>query len=230
MPGLRGREQGEESVPEAPAALRREGAWGEHRGRSLYRSSQQLLCRPIPQTYEDDVVLGPPAERRGGPALGVLPQGAPLPAQLLPAQQRGMSEGGTGPRMAPAVGALPGWGERTYRRVRFSARLRGTLSSMWLRWLGERLSSSFTSRLRLSGGTRGSVGHGQPGHSVPILNPGWGQCLALPAPTPGGPSPSSVALAGSVSRSYCRRLGRAVWQSCRRGGRLLRRRSRAVRL
>lgn len=33
----------------------------------------------------------------------------------------------------------------------FSARLRGMVSSMWLHWLGERLSSSFTSRRRFSG-------------------------------------------------------------------------------
>lgn len=35
--------------------------------------------------------------------------------------------------------------------MRFSARLRGMVSSMWLHWLGERLSSSFTSRRRFSG-------------------------------------------------------------------------------
>lgn len=121
--------------------------------------------------------------------LGVLPQGAPLPAQLLPAHQTGMSECGAGPGMAPAVGALPGQGrwERTYRRVRFSARLRGTVSSMWLRWLGERLSSSFTSRLCLSGGTRGSARCSRPGHGVLILNPAWGRCPAPPAPTLRGP-------------------------------------------
>lgn len=106
--------------------------------------------------------------------LRVLPRGSHLPAQLPPAQQRGGSGGDMGPGSALAAEALPGqgWQDKTYRRVRFSARLRGTVSSMWLRWLGERLSSSFTSRFRFPGGARGS-GHGQ---GMPILNPERGQC------------------------------------------------------
>lgn len=38
--------------------------------------------------------------------------------------------------------------------MRFSARLRGMVSSMWLHWLGGRPSSSFTSRRRFSGAQR----------------------------------------------------------------------------
>lgn len=78
-------------------------------------------------------------------------------------------------------------------------------------------------------GTRGTVGHGPPGHGLPVPNPARGQRPALLS-QPGAASPCSVARLGSLSRSYRRRLGRAARQSCCRGGRLLRRRSCAVRL
>lgn len=52
---------------------------------------------------------------------------------------------------AAQAGGSPAKATGTYRRLRFSSRLRGTSSSMWLRCAGGRLSSS--SRLCLSEGT-----------------------------------------------------------------------------
>lgn len=185
MPGLCSGEQREEPVPEVPAALQK-GSLVRAPGSPWQQSPRHPPAPAVPtaalQTYESDVVLAPPAGRWGGCGVGAQPQGAPLLVQLPPARQRGGVRGWL--RLRDPQEAAGG----TYRRARFSARQRGSESSMLLRRLGERLSSSFASRLRLSGGTRGSVGHGWLGCDTPVPSPGAGTMPGSACPHPNGSS------------------------------------------
>lgn len=146
----------------------------------------QPLRRPVPLTYEEDADLGPTTGREGGPVAGTLPQWAPLLAHLPPAQRRGVSEGTTawhssacGSAAQLMEGVLPelalllqaqGHGEQR------GAALAGREAQQLLHQLAPPL-----------WGTRGSVGHGRPGHGMPVPNPACRQRPALPAHSLGHP-------------------------------------------
>lgn len=144
VPRLCGMDQCQEPVPEGPAAL---GSVGTQLRASCSCTASittssgncaadlQARCSPGTMHMERWVLQS-----------GCVAPGCSSSGSAASCPEQGASGGAQ-------AGRSPVQTTGTYRRLRFSSRLRGSSSSTWLRCAGGRLDSSFASRLCLSEGT-----------------------------------------------------------------------------